>query len=116
MDLVHRVQLIGNIDCEVVEVEDEKMTKVERSCGCDGTLFNETRMQANLEPPRERVSRSCGPQSAHEDNHSVEIHREGKENGRNQENPHLCMQILHAAMFQVFRGALAEGFQGDHET
>ena len=22
-----------------------------------------------------------------------------------QENPHLCMQILHAAMFQVFRGA-----------
>ena len=82
MDLEHRVQLIGNIDSEVVEVEDEKMTKVERSCGCDGTLFNETRMQANLEPRRERVSRSCGPQSAHKDNHSVEIHRERKENGR----------------------------------
>ena len=43
-----------------------------------GTLtFNETRMQAKLEPRRGRVSRLCGPQSARKDNHSVEIHREG---------------------------------------
>ena len=59
----------------------KRETKVERLCGCDGTTFNETRRQANLEPRRECVSRSCGPQSAHKDNHSVVIHREGKENG-----------------------------------
>ena len=70
--------LIGNIESEVDEVEDEKVTKVERSCGCDGTIFYETRMQANLEPRRERVSWSCGPQSAHKDKHSVEIHKAGK--------------------------------------
>ena len=32
-----------------------------------------------------------------------------------QENPHLCMQILHAAMFQVSRGAYILQSAGRHE-
>ena len=36
---------------EVIEDEEERDEGgEERSCGCDGTIFDETRMQANLEP------------------------------------------------------------------
>ena len=34
-------------------------TKMERSCGCRGTIFNETRMQTNLEPMTHILNCAC---------------------------------------------------------